>query len=407
MSEEAPEFIIVKRRSSHEEEHHGGAWKIAFADFMTAMMAFFLVLWIINATDKNTKTVIARYFNPVRIEEPARASRGIRVRNGDPSEDKDANTDADGTSTPQTPKADIGEKGGARGKKDASGAKSALAASEKSSDSRKASHKADNSLVEKRSDADEPSAANERRLFENPYASLDKIERRATDSHAEGGLHATQTKSDAAPLFQDPFRPPRLSEATETPAEPAAAPSDHSGPREQKAAAGSRTEIQLTPTHDSDSRTDAASLLIRNIETRIAALHLDQLPGLEIKTTPEGVLISLTDNLKFSMFAVGSAEPQSAVVRAVGAIAAALRTSRGKLIVRGHTDARPYRSAAYDNWRLSSARAQMTYYMLTRAGVPDSRFDRIEGYADKNLRFPDTPLDPRNRRIEILIGAGA
>ena len=72
-----PEIVIVRRRSALEDEHHGGAWKIAFADFMTAMMAFFLVLWIISATDKNTKTMIARYFNPVKVEEPAKAQKGI------------------------------------------------------------------------------------------------------------------------------------------------------------------------------------------------------------------------------------------------------------------------------------------------------------------------------------------
>ena len=77
MTEAHPEIIIVKRHSPQEEEHHGGAWKIAFADFMTAMMAFFLVLWIISATDKNTKTLIARYFNPVKVEEPAKAQKGI------------------------------------------------------------------------------------------------------------------------------------------------------------------------------------------------------------------------------------------------------------------------------------------------------------------------------------------
>jgi chemotaxis protein MotB len=57
--------LIVKRRASSEGYHHGGAWEIAFADFMTAMMAFFLVLQIVSGTDKNTKTLIARYFNPV------------------------------------------------------------------------------------------------------------------------------------------------------------------------------------------------------------------------------------------------------------------------------------------------------------------------------------------------------
>ncbi len=62
---------------------------------MTAMMAFFLVLWIISATDKNTKTIIARYFNPVKIEEPAKAQKGIhgapQLNTDTPGEDfKDA-----------------------------------------------------------------------------------------------------------------------------------------------------------------------------------------------------------------------------------------------------------------------------------------------------------------------------
>ena len=87
MSVDHPQIVVVRRRSALEQEHHGGAWKIAFADFMTAMMAFFLVLWIISATDKNTKTVIARYFNPVKVEEPAKAQKGIR---GAPSPDTDA-----------------------------------------------------------------------------------------------------------------------------------------------------------------------------------------------------------------------------------------------------------------------------------------------------------------------------
>ena len=49
-----------------------------FADFMTAMMAFFLVLWIINATDKKTQVIIARYFNPLKLEDMSKANKGIR-----------------------------------------------------------------------------------------------------------------------------------------------------------------------------------------------------------------------------------------------------------------------------------------------------------------------------------------
>ena len=88
MSEHPNEIVIVRRRGGgHAEASHGGAWKVAFADFMTALMAFFLVLWIISATDKNTKTLIARYFNPVKVEEPAKAQKGIH---GAPEQDTDA-----------------------------------------------------------------------------------------------------------------------------------------------------------------------------------------------------------------------------------------------------------------------------------------------------------------------------
>ena len=95
------------------------------------------------------------------------------------------------------------------------------------------------------------------------------------------------------------------------------------------------------------------------------------------------------------MFPIGSAEPQRQVVRAMDAIARILKDRPGVIVVRGHTDAHPYRSATYDNWRLSSARAQMAYYMLTRAGLPESRFERIEGYADRRLEGSEPSLRRR------------
>ena len=111
-------------------------------------------------------------------------------------------------------------------------------------------------------------------------------------------------------------------------------------------------------------------------------------PAIDVTVTDQGVLISLTDKLSFSMFALGSAEPRAEVIQAMDAVAQALKARPGTIILRGHTDARPYKSATYDNWRLSSARAQMAYYMLTRGGAPASRFSRVEGYADHALRDP-------------------
>jgi chemotaxis protein MotB len=74
-----------------------------------------------------------------------------------------------------------------------------------------------------------------------------------------------------------------------------------------------------------------------------------------------------------------------------------------RLVVRGHTDGRPYKSGTYDNWRLSTARAQMAYYMLLRGGIDEKRFEHIEGHADRDLRVADDPEAAQNRRIEILL----
>ena len=65
----------VKKVSGHG--HHGGAWKVAYADFVTAMMAFFLLMWLINTTDPEQKRGIAEYFAPASVSETTSGSGGI------------------------------------------------------------------------------------------------------------------------------------------------------------------------------------------------------------------------------------------------------------------------------------------------------------------------------------------
>ena len=55
---------IVKRRKVVAAGHHGGAWKVAYADFVTAMMAFFLLMWLLSVTDEKTRLGLADYFSP-------------------------------------------------------------------------------------------------------------------------------------------------------------------------------------------------------------------------------------------------------------------------------------------------------------------------------------------------------
>jgi chemotaxis protein MotB len=79
---------------------------------------------------------------------------------------------------------------------------------------------------------------------------------------------------------------------------------------------------------------------------------------------------------------------------------------KGNIVINGHTDARPFRSDTYDNWRLSTARAHSAYYMLVRGGVDERRITEVAGFADREPKDKADPLSAVNRRIEILLEAG-
>jgi len=93
----------VKRRAKKKDAHHGGAWKVAFADFMTAMMALFLVLWI-SAQEKKILIATARYFqNP--FSSPIDRTSGVMPY--DTNKPSKPHGDDSGADEPQTSKRDV------------------------------------------------------------------------------------------------------------------------------------------------------------------------------------------------------------------------------------------------------------------------------------------------------------
>jgi chemotaxis protein MotB len=69
--------ILVKKIKKVAGGHHGGAWKVAYADFVTAMMAFFLLLWLLNATTEDQRKGIADYFSPAAIARSTSGAGGM------------------------------------------------------------------------------------------------------------------------------------------------------------------------------------------------------------------------------------------------------------------------------------------------------------------------------------------
>ncbi len=69
--------IIIKKKKGGHGGHHGGAWKVAYADFVTAMMAFFLLLWLLNVTTSDQRKGIADYFSPMSVSRENSGSGGM------------------------------------------------------------------------------------------------------------------------------------------------------------------------------------------------------------------------------------------------------------------------------------------------------------------------------------------
>lgn len=109
-------IIIIKRVKRVEGGHHGGAWKVAYADFVTAMMAFFLLLWLLNVTTKDQKNAISSYFRPAdpMISESTSGAGGV-MGGTTVSEDGAMTDDRQPIADPNDPAAGVGREDGETG----------------------------------------------------------------------------------------------------------------------------------------------------------------------------------------------------------------------------------------------------------------------------------------------------
>jgi chemotaxis protein MotB len=281
--------IIIKRAAEEHDAHHGGAWKVAYADFVTAMMAFFLLLWLLGATTETKRKGIADYF------------------------------DASLTVSQNT-----------------SGANGVLGG----------------------------------RTVGAPGA-------QATDS--------AQFDPSRNSL---PAQPPPTDEETELARSTDGQPSKAALEAEQKR-------------QDDQRFAEAEQALKKAVEDDPSLADLAR--NLAVDRTPEGLRIQLIDQANYSLFEVGSAQMPPRTHQLVALVARAVANLPNKVSVRGHTDARPFTNGVGDNWRLSSDRALMTRSALLEAGLDGSRVSSVVGLADTDPFISTDPLDPRNRRLSLVL----
>jgi len=259
---ESDKIVIrkVKKRGGHEG-HHGGAWKVAYADFVTAMMALFIVLWIIahNATIRES---VALYFrDPGAVHKTASG-----VMNG-----------------------------------------------------------------------------------------------------VSGIRPFTDTKMHVPPVQSDSAVEEKKREA------------------EALREAGERLKEAIAAIPD-------------------LARFKDQI---QITLTKEGLRIELIEQSEGLFFDIGSARLKPDAVTLLRLIASRIGQVPNEVVIEGHTDSRPYAGAGYNNWDLSTDRANAARRVLEEGGVRDRQITSVNGYADRRLKNPAKPYDYSNRRVTILVAFGA
>ena len=263
--------IIIKRKKIVKGDgHHGGAWKVAYADFVTAMMAFFLLMWLLNATTEQQRKGIADYFSPTI---PISRISG----------------------------------GGSDGLNGSS-------------------------------------------LF-------------TEETYAQKGIGASHEETVAGTRAGD--------DDTEGPSDP---------PNEQQIADN-----------------------LENLKEGLQDGPQKLSEHLLVKLSPEGVVLEIVDSESAPLFTVGSSTPTPLLSNLLNEISSSFGAFENDVKLVGHTDNRQFRRQEYDNWRLSSDRANAARMLLIQNGLPENRIKEVSGKADTDLLVPEDPAAAQNRRISVVI----
>jgi chemotaxis protein MotB len=125
---------------------------------------------------------------------------------------------------------------------------------------------------------------------------------------------------------------------------------------------------------------------------------------IDMTVTNEGLRIELMESANGTFFESGSSKPNGDGKDILITLAHELGKLPNKIYVEGHTDAKPYsQNSSFTNWELSADRANATRRLVQENGVKPDQVTQVRGFADQSLRKPDTPLDPANRRVSMIV----
>ena len=386
--------IIIKRKKAAHAGGHGGAWKVAYADFVTAMMAFFLLLWLLNVVTSDQKRGISDYFAPASVSRESSGSGGVlggqslTVQGALVSPTSPLAADVPGVGPPgfaAEESENAEDSGDSSSKKDE---KSGKSQSSGASNVNKKPGESDKDFLERLNKQAEKLGIPGKQVSER----LDDFMRRLFESSPN---YLRQRADEGRMDYQR-----RMDQAAHDLNLPGQQPGESLADFVKRV--GEATEQMHKSQQETEQFQEAATSIRQAIQSIPELKELAK--SLVIDTTPEGLRIQIIDQEQTTMFAAGSSqmEPQAKALMAL--VAKAIGDLPNKLSIAGHTDSSPFtRGGGRDNWDLSTERANASRRALEAAGIDDSRITDIVGRADRDLLFPNDPNSPRNRRISIVL----
>ena len=334
--------VIIKRYEIVEGGHHGGAWKVAYADFVTAMMAFFLLMWLLNATTEDQRKGLADYFSPNNLM--SHASSGT----GDPFGGHTA-FDKGALVSDQRQRAGHGRQ--------ASGDRSDCGRGGP------CLHRF-------------PPHQIRRRRGQGPMAEDPELEDLDEKLLGQKGKRPAPGPGGASDVL-----------------------------REGQAGYGAWNCALKLPTRRPAQEKVAFEQAAEQIKEAVHAdpALADLAKQLAIDMTPGGLRIQILDEIKMPMFPTGSATPNDRARLLMQKVVPILMKLTQPISIAGHTDAAPFPGPGRTNWELSAERANATRRLLVDGGFPETRLKSVTGNADRDPLLPADPLAAANRRIAILV----
>ena len=338
--------IVIRKEEVVAGGHHGGSWKVAYADFVTAMMAFFLLMWLLNATTEDQRKGLADYFSPNSVL--SHNSSGT----GQPFGGRTAFSDGAMVS-------DLGAAQAVQGQ-----------------------HPVVDQVEEDESD-----------VIAQPRPYRDDVKSNVPDR--DNGQRAAQPSSGSTSAR-------RAVPSATVAATPAAVAAGTASSRAEAPRAPTKAEMQAELERREKQDFDQAAQQIREAVGGDPPLA-DLARQLVIDVTPDGLRIQILDAEQQPMFPLGSAVPNDRARLLLLKVAPVLARLTQEISIAGHTDAAPFAGPGRTNWELSAERANATRRVLVDGGLDQTRIRSVTGNADRDPLVPADPLAAANRRIAIVV----